>query len=133
MYSEDQKVASKRYSNIKSRVKKSEKNLFGYDLENYWKKDDFISWYEEKEKKCCYCNSTQVEIEIFYNNNSSKRKKTRGRVLEIERFEDKPYSRNNCDLVCYWCNNAKSDVFSPKQFQDIGIAIGRKIKEAIAN
>jgi hypothetical protein len=46
-YSGDQKIASRRYSSIKARV--------NYDLEKFWFRDDFIAWYMEQEKECCYC------------------------------------------------------------------------------
>ena len=122
-YSDKQKVASQRYSSIKSRV--------DYDLEEYWGRDDFINWYIKEENKCCYCKTSSEDLIKFYNSSKSKRKSTRGKSLEVERVEDKPYSENNCKLCCYWCNNSKSDVFSFNEFQNIGKAIGAAIKERI--
>ena len=122
-YTKEQKIASNKFSSIKSRVKKKP----GYDLEDYWSREDFIDWYTTIEKKCCYCNSTDAEIEKFYSKTISKRNGTRGRTLEIERINDTPYSRENCELSCYWCNNAKSDVFTYDQFKIIGKAIGTVI------
>ena len=123
MYSDKQRIASRRYSSIKSRVGSS------YDLEKYWARNDFINWYIEEKSKCCYCDTTLEDLIKFYNSNKSKRKSTRGKSLEIERIEDKPYSKDNCKLCCYWCNNAKSDVFSFEEFQNIGKAIGAAIKK----
>lgn len=119
-YTEEQRVASNRYSSIKSRVT--------YNLENYWSREDFIYWYVNKEKKCCYCECSQSELDSFYNKNASKRKSTRGKTLEIERKCDEKYSKENCELSCYWCNNAKSDVFSYEEFKPIGFEIGKAIK-----
>lgn len=130
-YTDVEQKASNKFSQIKSRVKKTEKNKQGYDLEEHWLRSDFIKWYVEKEKKCCYCGCTEEEIKKFYNKNFSKRKDKRGKNLEIERLLDKEYSQMNCDLVCYWCNNAKSDVFTPEQFSEIGRSIGKIIKDAI--
>jgi hypothetical protein len=118
-YTDEQKIASQRYSSIKSRV--------GYDLKKYWTRDDFIAWYTEQESKCFYCGTSLEELIKFYNSTSSKR--NRGKSLEVERIEDNHYSRDNCKLCCYWCNNSKSDVFSLEEFQNIGKAIGAAIKE----
>lgn len=122
-YTKEQRIASNRYSSIKSRVK--------YNLEDYWAREDFIDWYINEEKKCFYCKCTQSELNSFYQKNSSKRKNTRGKTLEVDRIKDEKYNRNNCRLSCYWCNNAKSDVFSFEQFKPIGNAIGNAIKKII--
>lgn len=119
-YSEEEKIASKRYGSIKSRVD----NL-------KWKRKDFISWYIVETQTCCYCGCTLEELKKFYDANSSKRKRTRGRTLEIERKKDCEYSDTNCALCCYWCNNAKSDVFSPAEFLNIGVALGKVIRDKI--
>lgn len=123
-YSKEEKIASNKYSSIKSRVKKKP----GYDLEKFWKREEFIKWYIKTEKKCFYCNSTDIEIKSFYERTTSKRKTTRGKNLEIDRKEDKEYSEDNCTFICYWCNNAKSDVFSSDEFKSIGLSIGSVIK-----
>lgn len=119
-YTDEQKFASNRYSSIKARV--------NYPLEEAWPRADFINWFINKEKKCCYCGCTQSELDSFYNKNASKRKLTRGKTLEVERKEDKEYTRNNCELSCYWCNNAKSDVFAFDEFLPIGTQIGKVIR-----
>jgi hypothetical protein len=124
-YSEEQSAASKRYSSLQSRVK--------YNLKDYWDRGKFIDWYITKKKKCCYCGCTEDELTAFYKSDDSKRKRTRGQNLEIERKEDKEYSDDNCDLACYWCNNAKSDVFTVQEFEPIGKTIGNAIKARINN
>ncbi len=78
--------------------------------------------------KCFYCNSTDVKIKSFYKRTTSKRKTTRGKNLEIDRKEDKKYSEDNYTFISYWCNNAKSDVFSSDEFKSICLAIGSVIK-----
>ena len=42
-----------------------------------------------------------------------------------------PYNADNCVLACYWCNNAKTDAFTDKEFKPIGIEIGKKIREIL--
>lgn len=42
-----------------------------------------------------------------------------------------PYNPDNCVLACYWCNNAKTDAFTDKEFKPIGDLIGKTIKSII--
>ncbi len=118
-YTDKEQKISNRYSSIKSRVE---------NLDKYWPREDFIDWYKNEPKICCYCKSTEEELARFYERNNSKRKGTRGQTLEIERIEDREYSRKNCKLSCYWCNNAKSDTFTYSEFKKIGLEIGAVIK-----
>ena len=120
---EKERLASDRYSQLKSRV--------SYDLEKHWTRKDFIDWYVNKPQECCYCHCTKEELDKFYNLTDFKRKNTRGKSLEIERRKDGKYTKTNCALCCHWCNNAKSDVFSSEEFGPIGEAIGKAIKEKI--
>ena len=121
-----EKIASNRYSSIKARV--------DYKLSDYWTRDDFIKWYTEKDKVCCYCGCTEKEISDFYSAPKEERAKriTRGKSLEIERKKDQKYSEDNCELSCYWCNNAKSDVFTYEEFIPIGKVIGDTIKKRLS-
>ena len=47
------------------------------------------------------------------------------------------YSLNNIVLACYWCNNAKTDTFSPKDFKPIARGINQvwneKLKQTSPN
>ena len=122
-YTEKERYASNRYTSINSRV--------AYDLSQYWSRASFIKWYISEPQVCCYCGCTLEELFKFYDLTDSKRKKTRGRTLEIDRKDDSRYSEGNCVLSCYWCNNAKSDVFSYDEFHHIGKTIGHVIKDKI--
>jgi hypothetical protein len=42
-----------------------------------------------------------------------------------------PYNAGNCVFACAWCNSAKTDAFTDKQFMPVGEAIGKAIGEAI--
>lgn len=83
-------------------------------------------------RKCCYCGITQEEIDLLFRQNKvyTKRSKTRGRSLELERvMPNESYEvLDNLKLACYWCNNAKSDEFSEEEFQQIGKEIGKVLK-----
>ncbi len=85
---------------------------------------DFEQWYDNAKKECHYCGITENKINILLENNriNTKRLKTRGRRLEIERLNsNEPYDNlENLVYSCYWCNNAKSDEFSEKEFKKIG-------------
>lgn len=95
---------------------------------------DFLDWYKKQEnkegEKCCYyCGLTEeesqrivmegkLESNRFPKDGKIEKGKNRGVWLEIDR--DKPkgdYSKDNCVLACYFCNNDKSDVFkSAKEY-----------------
>ncbi len=84
-----------------------------------------------KHRTCSYCNSSLMDLLRFYAIKSSKR--GRGLSWEIDRKDPgKSYEDNNYEFVCYYCNNAKSDVFTEKEFRkNIGPAIGRTISNAL--
>jgi len=52
------------------------------------------------------------------------KKNERGWSLEIDRKNSNlEYSKENCVMSCYWCNNAKTDEFTAEEFAVIGKAI----------
>ena len=132
-YTDEEKRASNRYSGIKSRVSKLDDP---YELSEYWSRESFIKWFIDEVKECCYCKCTEEELMEFYNYKHNKDKVEhevkrikRGKSLEIERKKDTKYTEDNCELACYWCNNAKSDVFTYEEFKPIGRQIGIAIKK----
>ena len=92
-------------------------------------RNDFLKWYKKKEKKCYYCDLTEIESQKlvmlgklksnrFPQNGIIGRGKARGVWLEIERKNPKgKYSKANCALCCYFCNNDKSDIFDDKNYR----------------
>jgi hypothetical protein len=90
---------------------------------------DFRDWYDNKPKVCFYCGLTEQESqEIVHNglltsnrfplNGITGRGINRGYWLEIDRKNPRGiYSRENCELSCYFCNNDKSDVFTDIQYR----------------
>jgi len=122
-YTLEEKIASKRFSSIKARV--------DYILDDYWSRDDFIKWFVSQ-KQCYYCKSSIEDLHKFYEMDNSTRKLTRGKTLEVDRLEPKKrYTKENCIASCYWCNNAKSDVFFKDEFQEIGKIIGKVIQKRL--
>jgi len=85
--------------------------------------NDFYNWYNDQEKKCHYCDLKEDESQKlvmleklksdrFPEKGIIKRGRARGVWLEIDRKKPKEnYSRTNCVLSCYFCNNDKSDIF----------------------
>jgi len=86
----------------------------------------FYDWYKsiEANKKCYYCGITESEIELM-NAEQPLTKRARGKKLELDRKEpNASYDDiNNIVYSCYWCNNAKTDTFTDKEFQEIGKVI----------
>ena len=119
-------------NNIPSKTKIKE--LFGSNLKKL--KDNYASIFNEnfksayddlmKEEKCAYCGIHVDQIKALGENKklNNKRSDTRGYTLEIDRMlPNLEYSKENCCMACYWCNNAKPDEFSPKEFKPIARGI----------
>jgi len=84
-----------------------------------------------RHKACAYCGSSVHDLVTFYGMKNPKR--GRGLSWEIDRMDPrKPYEDNNYEFVCYYCNNAKADVFIGNEFcKTLGPAIGQTIKAAL--
>lgn len=92
--------------------------------------EDFYEWYCEQKKECHYCSLKEKELQKivmlgilksnrFPLNGKITQGRARGIWLEIDRKESKgKYSRSNCVLSCYFCNNDKSDIFNEKEYKN---------------
>ncbi|MBL7113797.1 MAG: hypothetical protein ISS19_17800 [Bacteroidales bacterium] len=98
---------------------------------------EFYDWYQNQRNQCHYCGLTQGEIDILIKDEKIKtrRLKTRGRKLELERrHPNLDYDQiDNLVLCCYWCNNSKSDEFTESEFGPIGIEIGKIWKNRLVS
>lgn len=87
----------------------------------------FFQWWENTPKVCYYCSLPENALEELHNQpgHINKRYPKRGKSLEIDRKRaDLPYTAiENLVLACYWCNNAKTDTFTEREFLKIGEAI----------
>ncbi|MCB9447123.1 MAG: hypothetical protein H6585_02115 [Flavobacteriales bacterium] len=101
---------------------------------DFW---EFQKWYMTADRKCHYCNINESQIKILIDKGQiqTKRLTTRGRTLEIERREpNKPYDEtDNLVFCCYWCNNAKTDEFTEREFEEIGNCIAEIWKNRLAD
>lgn len=91
---------------------------------------DFFDWYTSQIKVCHYCGLKEEESQKivvtglltsnrFPQKGKRRRGQSRGVWLEVDRLNPKQkYSRDNCKLCCYFCNNDKSDVFYGKEYKE---------------
>lgn len=91
---------------------------------------DFLEWYREQELVCSFCGLTEIESQRiamtgiltsgrFPQAGIVGRGTNRAAWLEVDRNDPNGlYSRDNCTLSCYFCNNDKSDIFDSHQYQE---------------
>ncbi|MEZ4805827.1 MAG: hypothetical protein R2852_10170, partial [Bacteroidia bacterium] len=109
--------------NNSSEIREIERNYAEREFPQILSKADFEEL--KKEDKCRYCGITMEEIEKLGESRKLRKKNLRGWSFEIDRLEpNKEYSKENCVMSCYWCNNAKTDEFSESEFMPIGREIG---------
>lgn len=106
---------------------KALENEYVKDFKQVYPISDFAKLFEIK--NCFYCGIAEDDIEKLGDIKKLNKKSLRGWSLEIERLNSNlEYTSQNCTLACYWCNNAKTDEFTPEEFKPIGKEI-RKIWE----
>lgn len=97
-------------------------------------KKEFLDWYAKNLKLGCYYCGLEIETQIkliekgklksnrffkhkFKTTSGKDKFGTRGKSFEVDRKKPKgPYSKDNCVLCCYFCNNDKSDVFVSEDY-----------------
>lgn len=85
-----------------------------------------------KEEKCQYCNLTIDKVKELAKKKQLFKKNERGWSLEIDRKNsNEEYKKDNCVMSCYWCNNAKTDEFTFKEFKEIGKSFEKVWKERL--
>ena len=101
-------------------------------IEGFGERDEFLNWYNSQEKKCCYCGVEEADLKEYFKSENTQYEKARqrGKFLEVERVITAPksenkYSKENCRLACYICNNAKSDFLSAESFEPIARGINK--------
>jgi 5-methylcytosine-specific restriction endonuclease McrA len=116
-----QKTPEQLKANYNSRIKK--------DLNAFTSFEDFLTWYYNEEKVCHYCRLTELQTQEivvrglltsnrFPQNGLTGQGQARGMWLEVDRIKPKDaYSKKNCVLACYFCNNDKSDVFDGEDYK----------------
>ncbi|MFY4803243.1 hypothetical protein ACOTWC_04090 [Aliarcobacter butzleri] len=123
-------MLNKQYMLSKTNLKKhidvfeALKEVYRKEFNKIFLKKEFDNLLEQN--KCSYCGITIEKIEELGEKGklNNKRSDTRGYSFEIDRkLPNLEYSSENCCMSCYWCNNAKTDEFSPKEFKPIARGI----------
>lgn len=126
----NKKYLERIFNNDKGNVFKNISQWKGDDPQNNGRQN-FINWYISKDRGmiCEYCQCSILQL-LKFSIKRPTRYFTRGHSWEIEhRIPKKGYGDENCALICFYCNNAKSDVFEWKEFEEIiGPAIGTVIR-----
>ncbi len=100
-------------------IKVCEENYISTFLDKKFPENSFEKITSKKE--CCYCQLTELKISELAISGLLNKKNLRGWKLELERFDSNyEYSKENCDMACYWCNNAKTDEFTMEEFKEVG-------------
>lgn len=110
---------------LKLELQRQYKILFTTD---YFPFGEFEKIYDPDPSRriCHYCKISDAEIKKLRSRGKIYSKVQRGYTMEIDRLmPNHEYSKKNCVLACYWCNNAKTDEFTSKEFEDnVGPGIG---------
>ena len=143
----------KYYKSWKEKLKASEdneiKNVYRYYWDEYYRYNDPQCLFSKKfpsnnfksmiteTKNCAYCGISAEQISLLREKGKIHTKSGRGFSLEIDRKNpNEEYTKDNCCMVCYWCNNAKTDEFTFEEFEPIAKGINevwnRRLKEISA-
>jgi len=126
-YIEQIGIDKERLDELRERFKKFNDlytNYFNEDRRTMFQDyNGFMDWYE-KQKDCChYCEITKTELSKIVERRggnltlNGKTKRSKG-TLEIEKLEpNKGYTFLNTVLACPFCNNAKSNLISEKDWK----------------
>ena len=101
--------------NNKKNINKDKVKFLNFNEFYKW----YISQYAKQQGKCYYCKTKEKVIATLFTKKFLSTKRTkRGHHLEVERLDSKnnEYSKTNCVLACYFCNNDKSDIFSEDEY-----------------
>lgn len=80
---------------------------------DWWLKQYFLN-----NGKCEYCKVDEHKIEELARSRKLRLRENRGLVLEVDRRDpNRGYGEDNCALVCYFCNNDKSNIFNEEEYK----------------
>lgn len=93
-----------------------EKRPFGGDF------TAFLDWWCKKSdgngiRHCCYCGIEEAKSKAAFEKGLVQSKKFTGTLHIDKKDPDEGYNRKNCEFACALCNNAKSDIFTEKDFE----------------
>lgn len=123
-----------RYEQITDELKKTmkiydfKKSYITCFKEKILKYEDFKEKFfkSDEVRKCAYCGVPEDKLDLLKTVRAG-----RGNRLEYDRVKSRDgmdkigYSLDNIVLSCYWCNNAKTDTFSAREFKEIARGINQ--------
>lgn len=68
-------------------------------------------------RRCYYCGIEEAKSKAAFEKGLVQSKKFTGTLHIDKKDPDKGYNRYNCEFACALCNNAKSDIFTEKDFE----------------
>lgn len=68
-------------------------------------------------RRCYYCGIEEVKSQAAFEKGLVQSKKFTGTLHIDKKDPDKGYNRDYCEFACALCNNAKSDIFTEKDFE----------------
>ena len=102
------------YSALKGRVKWTKKNETRFYKPLLMERDEFIGWYINEPKICCYCDLPEEHLWAMQEDFDR-------RVLRLE-FEckdnDRGYSLDNIALACHRCNFIKNNILTYDEMRE---------------
>lgn len=67
-------------------------------------------------RRCYYCGIEETKSQAAFEKGLLQSKKFTGTLHIDKKDPDEGYNRYNCEFACALCNNAKSDIFTEKDF-----------------
>lgn len=114
----------------KTLIKDCEEHYVKQRFPEIFPKSDFDTLM--KAEACYYCGITLKEINQLAELQLLQKKNLRGWTLEIDRLDPNlEYTPDNCEMCCYWCNNAKTDEFTATEFKPIGEQIAIALRKRL--
>ncbi|MBN8987585.1 MAG: hypothetical protein J0H42_05045 [Rhizobiales bacterium] len=111
----------------RSRVKRLYSRTKHGALDGFSSSTELVDWwikkFDEQHGRCAYCETSIDLINRLINADLLRTRKVnhngkRGPCLELERKNpNSNYSPENCTLICYYCNNDKSYVYSEDEYR----------------
>ena len=101
----------------------------------------FLKWYFRQKQNCAYCGVPREIVAEYFEKDqqtqdAKKQREGRGIMLELERIasikNENNYTEKNCVLICYVCNNAKSNFISHRNFRPIAQGINQFWQNVLA-
>lgn len=68
-------------------------------------------------RRCYYCGIDEPKSQAAFEKGLLQSKKFTGTLHIDKKDPDEGYNRDNCEFACALCNNAKSDIFTEKDFE----------------